>query len=1193
MDDGSGKEASREHRFHNFPLWQAAQGSVEDATLDSEPEREVARLFEGQKIENCHDLHSQLRGGAHNALPNIHTWTMQEKRQNKMKLDQTVWSLNSGGLDGAWRSLHMLDNTAKSSRPAVLCLQEVGCSEEQWIGMQHFLRLRGYQGYCTGMKNAGDTVKRWHRGVATFVADFLPAIFVDEHTWHGGQFHIIQLGQWMLANYYVSPDDDHRAVQVASFFERWQALNWAGKWLWLGDFNETYDDSWISTATVLSGGSLVQFAKGIESTRWLGNRLIDMALCNQDLRPIRVLEEKISDHKILEINLVMEKHQKEQTRFIFDLKFDKPRWLSKAQWQECFDNAVNEGITNQWSEAMAWADAHQDWPDNDMNGQHAVDLSWCVLLSQITWSFTTAAFFALLCIPSDFTDEKEMKRVAIMANRKKPKGMEVKTQKRIMPKLGNSNTEHFRKMYKRLGRLIELEKKMTLGKNCKETKALAWKIFQVQLHDVNLQQITLSRQKLEEEVRKYEKNSKTVAIEKWRKEMNTDFKKKTAWINKKGNTCNATVKTQDHIADNKVDAGAMLKQYWTDLWKQQEWNEDDRSKRAEEASELLKPLLHSYHPAQGRPDVRLFALKLGSIAGCAGPDGWCKEELSIISENCFLCELIWENMQLWEFFESIPGAVRHCRLSHIPKKKERTLGPHQFRPICVMSVWWRAWSMSWLNSKWVKGWAEHMFPPTVAGGTPGAFGPEKMAAIAAHQLSKYHNGLSLDFRHAFDTVDLMLLDKILEQTLPIQCRTWSKLIVQQWCTMSRWICYEGVADPIPLTSQQGLPQGDPAAALMMTTLNFALKMIVERELGHPTEVFHTIYMDDRTIIAKDKTVLEAMKEQWKITAENFHLIENTEKAKMINDIKKGSCLEVLGSLLGSPTVEDLEKSRMGDRLKKAEKLYKKVGILPTNLNNKLKDNSTYGRGLLDYGWIDAKPPATWIRRQQAAYWKSAARTGFANPHMKNTIGGAHSNLKMVALKKQLRLIAERNKALENVGIQPTKCKMDNFVESTLHQLGWSLERGRYRHPSFREGFRICELLDNEWWKCIGHHLRESYRQSEFDLYKNCNRHEVSNYHYGAYDSDRRQLAVKWAAEDPMALMLLIGGIQSPMLKANVRGIHMRCSKCNYQDPDWTHLWKCFTNTEPPCDGLLARHIWPRNVDDFPLCQSFLDGIRSL
>ena len=1165
---------------------------MEDASLDSEPERAQADQ-QGSWVELCGELHTQLRGGAHNALPEIQTWTQQEKRQSKMKPHHSVWSLNTGGLDGAWRALHMLDNTSKSSRPAILCLQEVGCSEEQWLGMQHYLRLRGYQGYCTGMKNAGEVAKRWHRGVATFVADFLPATFADEHTWHGGQYHFVQVGQGMLVNYYVSPDDDHRAVQVASFYEQWQALRWAGKWLWLGDYNETYDNSWISTASVLSGGAMVQFASGIESTRWQGNRLIDMALSNQDLKPIHVLEEKISDHKVLLITLSIEKHQKEQTRFCYDLKFDKPSWLTKVEWQECFDKAVNEGISSHWEEAIAWADTFCDWPEEDLEGQHAVDLSWCVLLSQITWSFTTAAFLAMLCIPLDFEDEKEMKRVVTMANKRKPKGMEVKIQKRTMPKCGKSNTEHHNKMYKRLGRLIELEKKVMMGKSCKETKALAWKIFQAELHEVDLHQITTCRQKLEEDIKKGEKKAKVDAIERWRKEMNTDFKKKTAWINKKGNTFNATVKSQNSIADNKVDAVAMLKQYWKDLWRQQEWNEAERGRRAADASEILKPLLNSYQPAQGRPNVRLFAKKLGSIAGCAGPDGWCKEELLAISENNFLCEQIWENMQLWEIFESIPSAVRHCRLSHVPKKKDRILGPHQFRPICVMSVWWRAWSMTWLNSIWVKGWAEHMFPPTVAGGTPGAFGPEKMAAIAAHQLSKFHHGLSLDFRHAFDTVDLRLLDKILVQTLPQQCRSWSKLLVHQWCTMSRWICYEGATDPTPMISHQGLPQGDPAAALMMTTLNYALKQIVERELGHPSDVFHTIYMDDRTIIAKDKEVLEAMKNQWEITAMNYHLIENAEKAKMINEIQKGSCLEVLGALLGNPTVEDLEKSRMGERLKKAERLYKKVGILPTSFVNKLKDNSTYGRGLLDYGWIDAKPPAPWIRRQQAAYWKSAARTGYANPHMKNTIGGAHSNIKMVALKKQMRLLAERNKALENAGILTSKCKMDNFVESTLHQLGWSLERGRYRHPNFREGFRICELLDDEWWKCIGHQLRESYRQFEFELYINCNRHEVCNYHYGAYDSDRRQLAVKWAAEDSLAWMLLIGGIQSPMLKANTRGLHQRCSKCNCQDPDWSHLWTCYTETATPCDGLLVRHLWPRSVDDIPLCRKFLDGIRTM
>ena len=132
---------------------------MEDASLDSEPERAQADQ-QGSWVELCGELHTQLRGGAHNALPEIQTWTQQEKRQSKMKPHHSVWSLNTGGLDGAWRALHMLDNTSKSSRPAILCLQEVGCSEEQWLGMQHFLRLRGYQGYCTGMKNAGEVAKR-------------------------------------------------------------------------------------------------------------------------------------------------------------------------------------------------------------------------------------------------------------------------------------------------------------------------------------------------------------------------------------------------------------------------------------------------------------------------------------------------------------------------------------------------------------------------------------------------------------------------------------------------------------------------------------------------------------------------------------------------------------------------------------------------------------------------------------------------------------------------------------------------------------------------------------------------------------------------------------------------------------------------------------------------------------------------
>ena len=199
---------------------------------------------------------------------------------------------------------------------------------------------------------------------------------------------------------------------------------------------------------------------------------------------------------------------------------------------------------------------------------------------------------------------------------------------------------------------------------------------------------------------------------------------------------------------------------------QQKWSEHDRKLKADEVIGILKPMLHNYKPTAGRPERQLFGQKLGKISGCAGPDGWAKAELKIIAENEICTKLIWDNMQLWELFEKIPTAVYHCKLVHIPKKKKRHLPPSQYRSICVLSCWWRAWSMS--------------------------------------------------------TVDLELMEKIMSKCLPTTCHIWSKLLIKQWRTMKRWIIYDAEADPRPVISQQGLPQGDPAAALLMTTLSFAL-----------------------------------------------------------------------------------------------------------------------------------------------------------------------------------------------------------------------------------------------------------------------------------------------------------------------------------------------------------------------------------
>ena len=90
----------------------------------------------------------------------------------------------------------------------------------------------------------------------------------------------------------------------------------------------------------------------------------------------------------------------------------------------------------------------------------------------------------------------------------------------------------------------------------------------------------------------------------------------------------------------------------------------------------------------------------------------------------------------------------------------------EYRPICVMSSLWRAWSSTWIRSTCITEWISNLFPATVAGGIPGSHGPETLAAVVDHQVHALHHGVSLDFKHAFDTVDLGLMHLALQQSVP-------------------------------------------------------------------------------------------------------------------------------------------------------------------------------------------------------------------------------------------------------------------------------------------------------------------------------------------------------------------------------------------------------------------------------------------
>ena len=224
-------------------------------------------------------------------------------------------------------------------------------------------------------------------------------------------------------------------------------------------------------------------------------------------------------------------------------------------------------------------------------------------------------------------------------------------------------------------------------------------------------------------------------------------------------------------------------------------------------------------------------------------------------------------------------------------------------------------------------------------------------------------------------------------------------------------------------------------------------------------------------------------------------------------------------------------------------------------------------------------------------WKATGKVFFASPHMGRTIGGANTSLRMVAILRQLRLLAQRNAKLQEQGVEMVQCQLDNFVFSTLGSLNWRHENDRFVHDLFAEGFQINELLNDSTWRKVGHYVRESFRQYHYELYSGSGRHELSGHALPEYNPKRRELACKWAKHDGLAWLHIQGAVQSPQMRLKSCGKHSRCIVCGTQNPPWDHLWKCFTGHEAPQDILLRRHLWHRDATDLALCQSFLDGLR--
>ena len=1130
--------------------------------------------------------------------------TRQQKRLVKKALKDgqslplNMWTINVGGLSGAWRVAHLIADLEGHLRPQILCMQETSCSDNQWLSLQRYLQQFGFRGFHTGGRRVGEQHRQgshyqWHRGIATFVADTLPSNVLGEHSWKGGQFHAVMVDRLMVMNYYVAPREEFIAQQACKCQDMLEEIQWQGRWIMLGDYNELFSGSWIATLAVVYGGW--QPECNFDTTRWNGDRCIDYVIANFDLPRLEARDEKVSDHKIITCNFDYNySPEAPQWRFQKDTCYSKPLWLSSFQWQNLFDIAFNEGQKEDWKTCCKMVESYIEWDQIDSQAeQTAVDYEWCLCCAQLSWTFANACKLALLEVPETYQNMNEMRRVIHAANHFKIKGYKIQLQQRTMPKKPIKMGEDKRKKMVKIGRLHELRRRLQKGKKDKETANLVKKLYDVELAEIEVGKVSADLAEMERTFEEEEHNDKCEAIKGWKRNMCTNITAKSSWINKKGSKLSPSVDAGDFVTATKMQAAETLYDYWGKLWSNQQWSHEETPGKVQKLVDKLRRPIENLRIGKGRPTLEIFRKQMGSIKGCAGIDGWEAEELKVVAASHAAAQSIWRAMERWEAFVTVPSSLQHCKLVHIPKKEKRVLTPSQFRPIAIMSAFWRAWSSSWMHSKWIHLWTKELFPTNITGGLVGAQGPEVMAALIGHELHIKRHGLTMDFRHAFDCVNVAAMEEVFQQILPKTTQRWHSLLFHQWKTMERWVSIDSGVHPESHRVQQGLPQGDPGSCVVMATMMLALKKMVDEEIQEDgAEVFQSIYMDDRTAVAKTVDTLKKVQKAWHQFADEFHLIENPEKAQFVNMNKPGSAFEVLGTVIGNFQEKKQEDSRLVKRVKDIGVLYKKIGILPGGIHMKMKDVHTFARSRLAYGWISTKPKKEWIQKQEQTMWKTWAKLNYANPHMRRTVTGAHTSLRMIAFLRQLRLLSQRNSKLQEQGVEVTQCQLDKMVYLALEDLDWRFEDGKYVHDLCIEGFRIEDLVQDCIWRKVGHHVRESYRQQHYQFFLQSGRHEFNGLDLTPYDSQRRKMALQWAGKDGLALLLLQGAVQSPNVRLASSGIDSRCQVCGVPHPTWDHLWLCFTGEAAPLDFLLRRHLWPRDAKDLQLCTSFLNGMRS-
>ena len=644
------------------------------------------------------------------------------------------------------------------------------------------------------------------------------------------------------------------------------------------------------------------------------------------------------------------------------------------------------------------------------------------------------------------------------------------------------------------------------------------------------------------DLRRHENASR---LQKWRQRLQGSDRECWKWLSKVHSTPNINVEQ----AQNAQESLLLLRNHWRQLW--------DREVDWQGALAACQPFLPDPTALPDEAvDLDVLTSMIRKQTGrAAAMDGWGGTEIAALPPS--VIQHVQQCFALFQKSGFVPTSWTWIKQVHVPKSTNSTQA-RDWRPIAVMSIWYRLWSGSQFKSVNCQQWFHRWLPPQAIGGRQGG---EVYDALCQLDFDQY--AVSLDFSLAFDHVHPRLVLSLFE-ALGMN-RGLLQILEQVWCNQQRFLTLDDQILPRPDHVETSIPQGDSFSLMaMLAVLVGPTRDLVTR---HPSVTLRT-FVDDRTFTGPAAAVL-AMKDEWRLWSQALGLVENQAKTIHFHRTTTGRAVfrafgvpadaiqthpKILGCEL-RPAQGRKSTQREQTRLQDSIHYIRKAKFLPLSWQRRRVFVIGQGLSRAAWGWFWRMPPKADMTKVQTAVKVALGESPVASTHLQQIVRGHSANLEFRIVADLLRM-AWRQASRRHSTPGPWTSMWAKNLTKALAAWGWKASHPwHFAHE--QEGDFALTGAHMRRLDSIQHSLRESWRRWHYNKWSFGTRRDASG---ASFHSDRFQWIRNKAAESMDNFQVLTGAFVSPACFQRMQREDVKqCPFCNNPDavPDQDHIvWFC-------------------------------------